>query len=99
MTQPGTSPRWGWATPTSEWSPARGCDGADHQVIMLSAQAANAARVPKFFTVSSFLVFWFSGFLVLDLTVRDVSPADRAPRAPGWPASCRASFVSCSLLV
>jgi len=29
---------------------------------MLSAQAANAARVPKFFTVSSFLVFWFSGF-------------------------------------
>jgi hypothetical protein len=29
---------------------------------MLSAQAANAARVPKFFTVSSFLVFWFSRF-------------------------------------
>jgi hypothetical protein len=27
---------------------------------MLSAQAANAARVPKFFTVSSFLVLWFS---------------------------------------
>jgi len=59
MTQPGTSPRWGWAVPTSEWSPARVCDGADHQVNMLSAQAANAARVPKFFTVSSFLVLWF----------------------------------------
>ena len=31
---------------------------------MLSAQATNATRVPKFFTVSSFLVFWFHGFSV-----------------------------------
>ena len=63
MTQPGTSPRWEWATPASEWSPARGRDGADHQVNMLSAQTVNAARVPKFFTVSSFLVLVFLFFL------------------------------------
>jgi hypothetical protein len=65
ITQPGTSPRSEWFTPPAVPSAARRRGAGDHQVSMLSPQATNTTRVPKFFTVSSFLVFWFSVHLVL----------------------------------
>ena len=59
ITQPGTSPRSEWSAPLSLRSPGRSRDAGDHQANMPFAQATNAIRVPKFFTVSSFLVFRF----------------------------------------